>query len=76
MSDTTNQRQPMLYHIRLRGQLDNDWGDLFGSVTVTSADDGTTLLICQVVDQAALYGLLRQIRDLRLPLLSVSYMDT
>lgn len=72
MADTPNQTKPILYHIRLQGHLDSGWGDWFGGVTVTWRDDGTTLLICQVVDQAALHGLLRQIRDLGLPLLSVN----
>lgn len=72
MTDTPNQ----LYHIRLQGHLDSQWGEWFGGVTVTSDDDDTTLLICQVIDQSALHGLLRQIRDLGLPLLSVIRMDT
>ncbi|MEQ8676250.1 MAG: hypothetical protein RIC84_23740 [Aggregatilineales bacterium] len=76
MADTPNQPEPMLYHIRLQGHLDRGWGDWFGGVTVTSGDDGTTLLICEVIDQAALHGLLRQIRDLSLPLLSVNRVDT
>jgi len=75
MADTQNQSEPMLYHIRLQGHLDRGWGDWFGGVTVTSGDDGTTLLICQVVDQAALHGLLRQIRDLGLLLLSVNCVN-
>jgi hypothetical protein len=62
----------MLYHIRLQGHLDSGWGEWFGGVTVAATDDGTTLLICQVIDQASLHGLLRQIRDLGLPLLSVN----
>jgi hypothetical protein len=60
------------YHIRLQGHLDSGWSDWFGGVTVITCDDDTTLLICLVIDQAALYGLLRQIRDLGLPLLSVT----
>ena len=76
MADTQNQTQPTQYYIRLQGHLDSGWGDWFGSVTVTSADDGTTLLICEVIDQAALHGLLRQIRDLGLPLISVNRVDT
>ena len=75
MADTQNQPEPMLYHIRLQGHLDKGWGDWFGGVTVTFGDDGTTLLICEVIDQAALHGLLRQIRDLGLPLLSVNRVN-
>ena len=76
MADTPNQPQPMLYHIRLQGHLDSGWGDWFGGVTVTFGDDSTTLLICEVIDQAALHGLLRQIRDLGLPLISVNRIET
>ncbi len=72
MPDQQDMPQLMLYHIRLQGHLDRGWGEWFGGVTVTSADDGTTLLICQVIDQAALHGLLRHICDLNLPLLSVN----
>ena len=72
MSTSQNQTQPTQYHIRLRGHLESGWGGWFGGVTVTLLDDGTTLLICEVIDQSALHGLLRQIRDLGLPLLSVN----
>jgi len=70
-ADTPNQPEPMLYHIRLQGHLNNGWSDWFVGGTIALLDDGTTLLICQVVDQAALHGLLRQIRDLGLILISV-----
>lgn len=72
MTDPQNQPEVMLYHIRLQGELDSGWGDWFGSMTITPQNDGTTLLICRVMDQAALHGLLRQIRDLGLLLLSVN----
>ena len=72
MADTPHQPQPMTYHILLDGHLAYEWGDWFGGVTVTHSEDGTTLLICQVIDQAALHGLLRKIRDLNLSLLSVN----
>ncbi|MEO1439353.1 MAG: hypothetical protein AAFV33_03060 [Chloroflexota bacterium] len=75
MVNMQNQPQPMLYHIRLQGELDSGWGDWFGGITVTLSEDGTTLLTCQVVDQAALHSLLRQIRDLGLPLLSVNRIE-
>jgi len=76
MVDTQNQPKPILYHIRLQGHLTSEWGDWFGGGTITLLDDGTTLLICKVIDQAALHGLLRQIRDMSLPLLSVNRVDT
>ncbi|MAU08527.1 MAG: hypothetical protein CL607_01800 [Anaerolineaceae bacterium] len=62
----------MIFQIRLKGHLAEDWGDWFGGVTITLEADDTTLLTCQVADQAALHGLLRQIRDLSLPLISVN----
>ncbi|MBZ0304037.1 MAG: hypothetical protein K8J31_30135 [Anaerolineae bacterium] len=65
----------MLYHILLQGHLDSGWGDWFGGVTVTFNDDGTTLLLCEVIDQAALHGLLRQIRNLGLTLISVNRVN-
>lgn len=63
--------QMLVYHILLKGHLDARWAAWFGDVTVTRQEDGQTLLICAVVDQAALYGLLRKVRDLNLPLLEV-----
>lgn len=59
------------YYIRLEGHLDPTWGAWFGGVTVTAQADGNTLITCRVPDQAALYGLLRQLRDLGLPLISL-----
>lgn len=76
MADTSDQTQPMLYHVRLQGHLESGWGDWFGGGTITLLDDGTTLVICQVVDQAALHGLLRQIRDTGLYLISVNSVET
>ena len=68
--------QPMVYEIRLRGHLGCGWADWFGDVTITLRDNGETLLTCPVVDQAALYGLLRKVRDLGLPLISVTHAQT
>lgn len=61
----------MVYQIKVRGQLGLQWADWFEGMTVTSEDDGNTLLTGEVVDQAALHGLFRKVRDLGLPLLSV-----
>ncbi|MCA9885514.1 MAG: hypothetical protein KC708_21200 [Anaerolineae bacterium] len=72
MANTQNQAQPTQYHIRLQGHLDSEWVDWFGGATITLLDNGTTLLICQIVDQPALHGLLRRIRDLGLHLISVN----
>lgn len=62
----------MVYQIKVRGQLGLQWADWFEGMTVTSEDDGNTLLTGEVVDQAALHGLFRKVRDLGLPLLSVT----
>jgi hypothetical protein len=61
-----------LYEIRIKGHLDNRWTDWFEGLTITALDNGETLLTGPVVDQAALHGLLRKVRDLAMPLLSVT----
>ena len=68
----TDPSQPMVYQIRLQGHLGPRWTDWFGGMTITLEDNGETLLTGPVVDQAALYGLLRKVRDLGLPLISVT----
>lgn len=60
-----------VYHIRVKGSLDSKWSDWFDGFTISPLDHGETLLSGTVADQAALHGLLSQIRDLGLPLLSV-----
>ena len=62
--------EPMVYQIRIKGHLGPRWADWFGDVSITLEDNGDTLLTCPVVDQAALYGLLRKVRDLAMPLIS------
>ncbi len=63
--------QPTIYHVRVGGHLGRQWSDWFDGLAVTPEADGTTLLAGEVADQAALHGLLRKMRDLGLPLLSV-----
>ena len=63
--------EPGLYEIRIKGHLDGRWTAWFGGLTITLADNGDTLLTGPVVDQAALHGLLKRVRDLGLPLISV-----
>ncbi len=70
---TTNSEsdEPMVYQIRLKGQLGAEWAGWFEGLTITLADNGDTLLTGLVLDQAALFGLLRKVRDLGMTLLSV-----
>ena len=68
----TDQGQPMFYQIRIEGHLDDQWTDWFSGLSVSLEENGDTLLTGQVVDQAALYGLLKKVRDLGLPLVSVN----
>jgi hypothetical protein len=63
------------YEIRVGGRLDTRWVAWFDGLTLTHAGDGTTVLRGVVVDQAALHGLLQKVRDLGLPLLSVTRVD-
>lgn len=67
--------RPIVYQIRLKGHLDDQWADWFGSLTITLEEDGNTLLTGPVVDQAALFGLLKKVRDLGLPLVSIDHVE-
>ena len=60
------------YQIRIKGHLDEQWADWFGGLTITLEEDGDTRLTGPVIDQAALYGLLRKVSDLGMPLLSIN----
>ena len=64
--------QPMVYQIRIKGHLSPQWTDWFEGLTITLEEDGDTLLTGPVVDQAALHGWLKKVRDLGMPLLSVN----
>lgn len=63
--------EPARYEIRIKGHLDVRWADRFEGMRFIHESDGTTILSGPVVDQAALHGLLRKVRDLGMPLLSV-----
>jgi hypothetical protein len=63
--------EPMVYQIRIKGHLGGQWAEWFAEMTITQELNGDSLLTGEVVDQAALFGLLRKVRDLGLPLLSV-----
>ena len=64
--------EPERYEFRIKGHLDDRWAAWFEGLTLTREDNGETLLTGPVVDQAALHGLLRKVRDLGMPLLSVT----
>ena len=69
---TSDPGQPAIYQIRLMGHLGSQWTDWFGGLTITLAEEGETLLTGPVADQAALHGLLKKVRDLGMPLVSVN----
>jgi hypothetical protein len=64
------------YSIRLTGHLDQRWTAWFDGMTVTDESDGTTVLSGSVADQAALHGLLQRVRDLGLPIVSVTRIES
>ena len=71
-ASTEDHYEPGFYEIRIKGHLDDRWADWFGSMTITLEDNGDTRLTGPVIDQAALHGLLKKVRDLGMPLLSVN----
>lgn len=72
----TDPDQPVVYQIRIKGYLSSQWADWFEGMTVMREENGDTLLTGPVIDQAALHGLIKKVRDLGLPLLSVKRTDT
>ena len=67
---------PVIHQIRIAGHLGHQWTDWFEGLTITLEEDGNTLLTGQVVDQSALYGLLKKVRDLGMPLISVNPVNS
>ena len=74
-NQNTDLHQPVVYQIRIEGHLGRRWTDWFDGLTITLQDNGDTLLTGPVIDQAALHGLLKKVRDLGLPLLSVNQVN-
>ena len=72
MSHMPDSNRPVVYEIRIAGHLPAQWSDWFEGLAVTLKPDGTTLLSGPVADQAALYGLLKKVRDLGMPLVAVN----
>jgi hypothetical protein len=71
---TSGSSQPIVYQIRVQGQLEPQWADWFGGLVITLAENGETILTGPVADQAALYGLLKRVRDLGMELISVNWV--
>ena len=67
--------QPVVYQIRINGHLGSQWTDWFEGLTITLEENGDTLLTGPVIDQAALHGLLKKVRDLGMPLVLVSPVE-
>lgn len=72
MAEVIDSSQPIVYQIRVRSHLGSDWTDWFEGLTITLEEDGNTLITGPVVDQAALHGLLKKVRDLGMSLISVN----
>lgn len=70
-----DQKEGSVYEIRVRGHLNHRWAGRFESMTITLEANGTTLLTGPLVDQAALHGLLKKVRDSGLPLISVNPVE-
>jgi hypothetical protein len=77
MSETVtgDHREAGRYEIRLKGHLDSRWATWFDGLSLSSENDGTTIISGLVTDQAALHGLLQKVRDIGLPLVSVTQVD-
>src|SRR4051812_25693984 len=67
--------EPGFYEIRIKGHLDDQWAGWFGGMILTLEENGNTLLAGPVIDQAALHGLLRRVRDLGMQLISLILVE-
>ena len=75
LNPKTDTGQLIVYQIRLRGHLSDQWTNWFEGLTITLDEDGDTLLTGPLVDQAALFGLLKKVRDLGMPLVSINCVE-
>ncbi len=75
LNPKTDASQPTVYQIRLKGHLGGEWANWFAGMTIALEATGNTLLTGPVADQAALHGLLKRVRDLGLPLVSVNPVE-
>lgn len=66
----------MEYEIRIEGELGDEWADWFDGLAIVREGEGVSLLTCLVADQAALFGILKRVRDLGMPLISVRRIET
>lgn len=71
LNPRTDPSQQMVYEIKVEGYLGSEWTAWFGGMTLALEDNGDTLMTGPVIDQAALHGLLKKVRDLGMPLVSV-----
>ena len=76
LASTDKHHEAERYEIRLQGHLATRWAAWFDGMSLTHESDGTTILTGPVVDQAALHGLLGRVRDLGLPLIAVTQLDS
>jgi hypothetical protein len=64
-----------VYEIRVKGHLDGNWSEWFGGLTIANVEGGDAILSGEIVDQSALHGVLNMVRNLNLPLISVTSVD-
>jgi hypothetical protein len=76
LNPTIDPNEPRAYQIRIKGQLGSEWAEWFGGLTITLTDNGDTLLTGPALDQAALHGVLKKVRDLGMPLISVVHLES
>ncbi len=75
MADELTPSEPLTYQVRIKGHLDPEWADWLGGLTLTLVEYGETLLSGPALDQAALHGLLKKVRDAGLTLISVTPVE-